>query len=101
MDMAEIGFEALARKMSQRNEGLPFPAAVLEHIALHLGVAAAVAMLVAKATKHLHGGVPLLGRRGLVIGQNLVDDRLEGTEFRCAAIPSPGLGWARDASGPS
>ena len=71
-----------------------FPAAssVLEDIALHLGVAAAVAMLVAKATKHLRGGVTLLGRRGLVVQKNLVDDPLERTEFRCEAIPNRWVG---------
>ena len=88
VDMAEIGFEALARKMPQRDEGLPFSASVLEQIALHLGVAAAVVVFVAKATEHLRGGVTLLGRRGLVVDKDLVDDPLEGTEFWCGAIPS-------------
>ncbi len=96
VDMAEIGFEALARKMSQRNKRLSFPAMVLEDVALHLGVAAAVAMFVAKATEHLRGGVPLLGGRGFVVGEDLVDDRVEGTEFWCEAIPSR-WDWARDA----
>ena len=52
-------------------------ASVLEQIALHLAVPAAVAVLVAEAAKDLRGGMPLLGRGVLVVGQDLVDDRLE------------------------
>ena len=96
VDMAEIRFEALARKMPQRNEGLLFPAAVLEEITLHLGVAAAVAVFVAKTTKHLRRGMSLLGGGGLVVQKDLVDDPVEGTEFWCKAIPSRGS-LARDA----
>ena len=62
VDVAEIGFEPMARKMGQRNEGFLVPAAMLQEIALHLAVAAAVAVFIAKPTKHLRGGVPLLGR---------------------------------------
>ena len=52
-------------------------ASVLEEVALHLGVTAGVAVLVAEAAEDLRGGVPLLGRGLLVVGQDLVDDRLE------------------------
>ena len=67
VDVAEIGFEALARKMPQRDEGLLIPATVLQQIALHLGIAATVTVFVAKATEDLGGGVPLLGRGGFVV----------------------------------
>jgi hypothetical protein len=86
--MAEICFEALAWKMSQRDECLLLPLAVLEQIALHLGVAAAVVVFIAKATQHLRCGMPLLGRRCLVVQKDLVDDSVEGTEFWCETIPS-------------
>ena len=49
-------------------------------------------MLVAKATKHLRGGVPLLGRCGLVVGENLVDGALKGTEDRSLSVREPGDG---------
>ena len=62
VDVSEIGFEALAREMSQRDERFLMPTSVLAQIALHLGIAAAVAVLVAEATEDLRGGVPLLGR---------------------------------------
>ena len=74
MDVAEVGLEAVAREMAQGDEGLPMPSAVLANIALDLGIAAAVAVLVAEAAEDLRGGVPLLGRGGLVVGQDLVDD---------------------------
>jgi hypothetical protein len=41
---------------------------VLEHVASHLGLAAAEAVRVAEAPEQLRGGVPLLGR-GLHIVQ--------------------------------
>ena len=84
VDMAEVGFEAFARKMTQRKK-LPFRG-VLEEVALHLGVAAAVAIFVAKVMKCLRAVCRCLGgavRRR----ENLVEDRLKGTKFRCEAIP--------------
>jgi hypothetical protein len=85
--MPEICFEAFAWKVSEGNKRLPFPAMVLEEVTLHLGIAAAIAMFVAEATECLRGRVPLLGGCGLVLGDDLVEDRLEGTEFRCEATP--------------
>ena len=61
---------------------------MFEDITLHLGIATTVAMLVAKSTKHLHRGVSLLGRRGLVVQKNLVDDPLEWPELRRGTIPN-------------
>ena len=65
-------------------------------VALHLGVAAGVAVLVAEAAEDLGGGVPLLGRGGLVVGEDLVDGRLEGAELGRGAVAEA---WrrARDA----
>jgi hypothetical protein len=37
-------------------------------------------VLITKATVDLSGGVPLLGRSGLVVGEDLVDDRLDRSE---------------------
>ena len=65
--MAEIGLEALAWQVSQRDERLAMAASVLVQIALHLAVASAVPMFIVQATKYLHGGVALLGGRLLVV----------------------------------
>jgi hypothetical protein len=72
--MAEIGFESLAREMTQRDEGLFLRLASCADEASHLAVAPGVAMLVLETAKDLHGSVPLLGRRVLVVGQDLADD---------------------------
>ena len=64
VDVAEVGLEATAREVAQGDEGLAMSASVLEHVALDLGVAAGVAVLVAEAAEDLGGGVPLLGRGG-------------------------------------
>ena len=75
-------------------------AAVPAHVALHLSVPTAVAVLVAEAAKHLGGGVPLLGRGLLVVGQDLVDDGLKGAQDGCGAVPGLGerigLGLGQD-----
>ena len=90
VDVAEIGFEALAREMAQRDEGFLMRTSVLAQVALHLGVTAGVAVLVAEAPEELGGGVPLLGRCGLVVGQDLVDDRLERPQHRGESVAGPG-----------
>ena len=77
VDVAEIGLEALAREMAQGDERLLMPPSVLADVALDLGIPAGVAVLVAEAPEDLGGGVPLLGRCGLVVDEDLVDDRLD------------------------
>ena len=63
------------------------PASVLTQVALHLGIAAAVAVLVAEPPEDLGGGVPLLGRGGLVVDEDLVDDRLNRPQQRSESVP--------------
>ena len=92
MDVAEIGLETLSWKMPQGNEGPLMATSAQKHVALDLAIAALVAVFVLETTKHLHGGVALLGRRLLVVGQDLVDDRVEGSEDRSG--PVSGL-WTR------
>ncbi len=85
--MTEIGLEALAREVSQRDERLLMPTSVFEQVALDLGIPAAVAMIVAEASEDLSGGVPLLGRGDLVVDQDLVDDRLDRPQEWGEPIP--------------
>ena len=62
------------------------------HVTLYLAIASAVTMFVLQATKYLHGGVALLDRRAFVVGQDLVVDRLKGSQDWGGSIPGPGLG---------
>jgi hypothetical protein len=48
-------------------------------VASHLAITTVIALLVAEATEHLHGRVPLRGRGLLVVSQDLVDDGMEGS----------------------
>ena len=92
VDVAEIGFEAAAGEVSQRDEGFLMSDSVPPQVALHLGVTAGVAVLVAEPPEHLGGGMPLLGRRGLVVDQDLIDDRVERPEDRRGSVVGPGIG---------
>ena len=55
----------------------PYAAGGVAHITLHLGIAAAVVVFVAEPPANLSRGVALLARGGLVVGQDLVNDRLK------------------------
>src|SRR5271166_2803565 len=61
VDVAKIGLEALAWQVPLRDERLAMATSVLVHIALHLAVTSVVPVFILQATKHLHGGVALLG----------------------------------------
>ena len=77
MDVAEIGLKASSREMAQGDERLAIPPPVLENITLDLGIATGIVVLVAKSAKDLGGGVPLLERGVLIVGQDPIDDRLD------------------------
>ena len=51
VDVAEVGLEASSREMAEGDEGLAMSPAVLEDVALDLGIAAGVAVLVAEAAE--------------------------------------------------
>ena len=54
MDVSEIGLEPPTRQVSQGDERLPMlDGRCVEHVALHLGIPAAVAVLVAEASEEL------------------------------------------------
>ena len=67
---------------------------------MDLSVPAAVVVLVAESPEDLGGGVPLLGRSGLVVDQDLVDDRLDRPQERSESVPGRregiGLGLLED-----
>ena len=82
--------------MPQGDEGLTVRAVVLAEIAPHLAVTAVVSVLVTEAAKTCCG-MPLLGGSILVVGQDLVDDGLNGPNtgaFRFRAC-EPGSGCLR------
>src|SRR6185437_13385968 len=78
--------------MSQRDECLLKSTSVRPEVALDLGIAAPVAALVAEAAIDLGGGVALLGRRGAILDEDLVDGGLELAELGSRPIPGQGLG---------
>src|SRR5271157_1447472 len=92
VDVAEIRLEPLPGKMPKRDMGLAMGESLLGDVTPHLDISAEIAVFVAEATPHLRGGVPLLGRGGLVVAEDLVDDRLKGSQDRCGAVPGHGHG---------
>jgi hypothetical protein len=75
------------------------PATVFADVALNLGIAADVTLLVAKAAVDLGGGVPLLGRGGFVIEEDLIDQRLEWPQLGGGSISGQRLGMGVSGSG--
>jgi hypothetical protein len=59
---------------------------------LHLGIPTDVTLFVADAPVDLGGGVSLLGRRGFVIDEDLIDDRLDRPQLGGWSIPGQRLG---------
>ena len=92
MDVAEIGLKSLAREMPQRNEGFLMLRSMLPHVALHLDIDAAIAVLVANPPEDQSGGMSLLARCGFVVNEDLVDDRLKRTELGSRSVPGQRLG---------
>jgi hypothetical protein len=73
---------------------------MLEHITLNLGISSGVGVLIAKATVDLSGGVALLGRSVLVVGEDLVDDRLDRSEPGSLSVAVPdGFACVSELSG--
>src|ERR1700758_1017451 len=87
LDVPEVGLGPRSGLMLQRNEGLASLPPLLLEVAPDLVVLADVALLSDESPVNLAGGVSLLAWRGLVVGDNLVDERAKGTEDR----RSPGL----------
>ena len=87
MNVTEVGFEALARIVVKRNEGLELLALLTADIAPDAIVAPGVVVLGLQAAKNLGGGMPLF-TRGLMVGfQNDVDNRLKGIDDRGHRAP--------------
>jgi len=72
VNLAEIGLDALARIVAERNERLAFSLATLGHVAPH-GVVAALILLVLESLENPHRRVALLRRLVLIGRENLVD----------------------------
>ena len=72
----------MARRMDQRHEHLPPPAAVLAHIVLHDRVAAAEPVLGAKPVENALGRVALLAQLLQILLQPPVDDLAEPVQLR-------------------
>jgi hypothetical protein len=87
VDVSEIGLEPPTRQVPKRDERLPMSTSVFEHVTSHLGIPAKIAVLVTEASEGLGGGVTLLERGGLVVDEDLVDDRLDRPQERSEPIP--------------
>jgi hypothetical protein len=88
VDVAEVGFEALAGIVVEGDKGLGrsrLPGANVEANALGT---ARVVVLVAETTEDLGGGMALLPWRGLIGAKDVVDEGLEGIENRRRPLPA-------------
>jgi hypothetical protein len=82
VDVTEVGFEALARIVVQRDERLALPLMAAADIEPHAFIATAIAVLLLQPPPQLARRMPLLARRLLVALEDRVNDRLEWIENR-------------------
>src|SRR5208337_3487365 len=87
VNMSEVGFETLAREMSQRDEGFLLGAFLLEQVTLYLSISADVSVFVAELPEQLHRGMALFGGSVLVVAENLFEDRQDRSEHRWESRP--------------
>jgi hypothetical protein len=93
VDVAEVGFEALAGIVVQRDEGLGRARLLAADIEANPFGTAAIAVLVAEATEDLGSGVALFGRRVFIGMEDVVDEELERIDNRGQRLlPCVGLG---------
>jgi hypothetical protein len=78
--MTKVRFETLARIVIERNERLASLTLLAAHVETNALIAAGVAVLVLEPAKQLHGRVPLLARRQVIVEDQFVQDALEGIE---------------------
>ena len=84
-------FQPLARIVDKRDERHLVPLPMARDVPPDLVVAAGVALLAHQPAKDLHRRVPLLRRGLFVVGQDLVDDRLEPPQLGGLPIFGPGI----------
>lgn len=96
VDVAEVRFQPLARITHQRDKRLDVLPLGLADITAHGIVTAAITMLVPQPLEDAPIGVSLLGRRLLIVGKNLLDDRMKGAELARRWFPRAGVWlWLR------
>jgi len=77
VDVSEVGFDSMARRVFERDEGLAAFEAMLLHIALDRMIAASVAVFADETAIELLGGVSLLEWGGPILFEDLVNNRSE------------------------
>ncbi len=92
VDVTEVGLQAPAGLVVQRDEGLAALLVPAQHVQADALVTARVVVLVAQAAEQLGRGMALLPGRLQVALQDVVDDRLEGVQHRRHGPTPIGLG---------
>jgi len=81
INVAEVRFKPLAWIARERDKRLDVQALHFANVAAHGIVAAQVTVLVAQPLEDATVGMPLLGRRLFIIGENLLDDVMKAAEL--------------------
>jgi hypothetical protein len=80
VDVSEVSFEPPAGRVVERDERLTSVATALLKVSLDGQVAAGVVVFGDESAEDLRGGVPLLGRCGLILREDVVNDGPHGIE---------------------
>lgn len=89
IDVAEVRFEPLARITRERDKSLDVLAPYLANVAAHGIVPTQVTVLVAQPFEDATARMPLLGRRLLIVGKNLLDEMMEAAELGSRRFAEP------------
>ena len=89
VDVAEVRFQPLAWITRQRDKRLHVLPSRFANVAAHRIVAALVTMLITQPFEDALARVPLLGRRLLIVGKDLLDDGMKATEHARSELALP------------
>jgi hypothetical protein len=82
VDVPEVGLQALAGCVVQRDKCLAVLAVLAEHVLAHAFITPRVTVLIPQAAEKLGHRMALLPRRLDIAAQDVIDDRLEGIHHR-------------------
>jgi hypothetical protein len=98
IDVAEVRLQPLAWIVRQRDKRFGVLPLRFANVTAHGIIAALITVLITQPFEEAAARVPLLGRRLFIVGENLLEDGMKGTQLACGRFAEPGkrLGFRVD-----